>query len=291
MKILISGAAGYIGSNLMKKLIGKKHKLFCLYNNTKPCNINKQVELIKYDGTFNSINVINTKIDIIIHLATLFSFKTSNEIIDKMMQSNIVFGVHLLEFAKSKNIKKFINTSSYAQSIDNKSYSPQNFYTSTKQAFEDILKFYTESRILKNITLSLFDTYGPKDTRPKFINLVLDALSKNEVFNMSEDNRNMRYVYIDDVTDAFCAAIDLLDNDIIDKSETYSVYGNEEFTLKELVNVICKITESKLRINPGAYSHREREIMFATPRFDKLPNWDPKINIENGIKNIINENK
>ena len=128
MNILISGGTGYIGNNLIKKLSNKGHNITCLYNNTDPFVFGENINWVKYHGTLDSLFKIKIKTDLIVHLATLFSQKNSIELIDKMILSNILFGVHLLEYAKKHNIKYFINTSSYAQSIDNISYSPQNFY-------------------------------------------------------------------------------------------------------------------------------------------------------------------
>jgi nucleoside-diphosphate-sugar epimerase len=126
------------------------------------------------------------------------------------------------------------------------SINPQNFYSSTKQAFESILKYYTESGFIKNITISLSDTYGPGDNRPKFINLVIEALDKDVVFNMSPGNQEIRYIHVDDVIEAYLVAIDLLFKNKINKSETYSVSGIEPMTLNELVSLVSEVVGKKI---------------------------------------------
>lgn len=291
MNILVTGGTGYIGSNLIDRLLSEGHNVWAIYNDTIPKSINDNLRWVKYNGRYDSLLKIDGEIDIILHLATLFSPKHSIDLIDKMISANILLGIHLLEYARESKIENFINTSTYAQSIDDNSYNPQNFYTSTKQAFEDILKFYTESGFVKNITLSLYDTYGPNDNRPKFINLVINALDKNEIFNMSLGNQEIRYVYIDDVIEAYCLAIELLKSNKILKSETFSVCGNESFTLNELVKHINIILEKNLITNPGFYPYRDREIMECKPKFPKIPGWLPKVNLEEGVKQIIRNNE
>lgn len=291
MNLLVTGGTGYIGSKLICKLLAHGHKIWSIFNNSTPSVSDENLIWIKYDGQYESLLKINGKIDVIIHLATCFSPKHSLDKIDRMIVSNILFGTHLLEFAREFKIENFINTSTYAQSIDESSYNPQNFYTSTKQAFEDILKFYTESGYVKNITLSLYDTYGPDDNRPKFINLVINALIKGEVFNMSPGNQEIRYVYVDDVVEAYLFAISMLKSRKIIKSETYSVYGEECFTLLQLVSFINKILNRNLVINPGFYPYRDREIMLSRPKFPKIPGWTQKINLEEGIKLLIKNNE
>jgi nucleoside-diphosphate-sugar epimerase len=285
--ILITGGTGYIGSNLIDKLLSKEFRIFALYNNNKSEKINDNLHWIKYNGSFDSLTKITQKIDIILHLATLFSPKHSIDVIKNMINSNILLGVHLLEFAKENNIKSFINTSTYAQSIDGSAYNPQNFYTATKGAFESILKFYTESGVVNNITLSLYDTYGPNDTRPKFINLVLNNLNSAQIFNMSLGEQEIRYIYIDDVTEAYYLSIELLLSNKISKSQTFSICGKETFTLNELVRHVGNIYGKKIETNPGFYPYRDREIMRCNPKFPILPGWEPKTNIEQGIKQII----
>jgi CDP-paratose synthetase len=286
--LLITGGTGYIGKNLIIKLLNDGYKIYATYHNALPEIAHNNIVWIKYDGTINSLERIEIKIDIIIHLATNFSATHSINNVDSLIQSNILFGVHLLEFARINEINKFINTSTYAQTIDDSNYNPQNFYTSTKQAFEDILKYYTESGILKNITLSLSDTYGPNDKRPKFINLVLEAFDKQEIFNMSPGNQKINYVHIDDVINAFCLSIKILENNRIAKSEKFSVNSDETFTLNELIVHVSNILGKTICTNPGFYPYRQREIMNPIPQFQRVPMWKPKILLADGIRQIIN---
>ena len=251
MNIIITGGAGYIGSNLIEKLLSQNHKIVGLYNKTLPKLLHKNLNWVKYDGSFKSLSNINLNAQLIIHLATVFSHKTTEELIENMINANIRLGIHLLEFAKSNGVEFFINTTTYATSINNSSYSPQNFYSATKKAFEDILKYYSDSNVLKSLTLSLFDVYGPNDPRPKFINLLINTIGNNEIFNMSSGQQNIRYVYIDDVIEAYCMSIELLKSTDYIEAKTFSVYGNENLTLLELVEQFNKVTESKLKTNLG----------------------------------------
>lgn len=291
-KILLTGATGYIGSNLLKKLLKDTNfNIIALYNNSLPENIDNGVTWIKYTGEYSSLKDIDENIDIIIHLATYFTTAHSPENVSKIINANVLFGTHLLEFARQNNINKFINTSTFAQSIDNSTYNPQNFYTSTKQAFESILMYYTESGLINNITISLSDTYGPGDNRPKFINLLIEALGKDVVFNMSPGNQEVRYVHVNDVVDSYIVAIELLMENKINKSKTFSVSGIEPLTLNELVNLVSKVAGKKIETNPGFYPYREMEIMKCFPKFEILPDWKPSIKLSDGIKQIIQINE
>ena len=286
MLILLTGSTGYIGTHLKNKLIKVGHQLICTYRNPLSITEDPNIEWLHYDSKLSSLTIVNRNIDIIIHLATFFSSKNDSALIDNMIFSNILFGTHLLELAKIKGIENIITTSSYTQSIDNLNYNPQNIYSATKQAFDDILKFYTESLIVKNITLSLSDVYGPNDPRPKFINLVLQS-SEGHSFKMSRGEQKIRYVFIDDVVEAYLVAINMLQNNLVKRSKTFSVFGKKSYSLKKLVEKICDVTKRNIKTDLGFYPYRNREIMNCQPRFKTLPNWTPKINLEQGIKKIL----
>ncbi|MFG4004740.1 NAD-dependent epimerase/dehydratase family protein [Flavobacterium aquidurense] len=290
-RILITGGTGYIGSNLIDELLKKDFEVYALLNISNTNKLNDKLHFVKYDGTFESLLVIEVEIDIIVHLATVFVSNHSTQVVDSMFKTNILLGVHLLEFAKERGIKRFINTSTYAQSIDSSYYNPQNLYAATKQAFDDILKFYSETGTINSITLALYDTYGPRDNRPKFINLVIEAFKKDEIFNMSPGNQIIRYVYIDDVVNAFCMSIELLLSNSINKSITYNVYGDESFSLNEMITHLCEIFKIKLKTNPGFYKYRDREIMDCEPKYERIPNWIPNFNLEAGINQILLQNE
>lgn len=295
MNVLVTGGTGFIGSYLVNKLIKLGHIVFILNkSDVEKKNQDNRINWIDYDGTYESITngVENQKIDVVFHLATMFVAKHSPNMIPDLINANITLGVQLLEFMKNNEIKFFINTSTYAQSIDNELYNPQNLYSATKKAFEDILQYYINEKTIRSVTLTLYDTYGPKDTRPKFINLVIDAYEKNEVFNMSLGEQEICYVHVYDVIDAYLQAMELLIENKIAQNKTYNVYGNEVMNLNELVLKIGDILDKpSLKTNPGYYKYREREIMKFIPKFEKIPGWEPKYNLREGIESIIKESE
>ena len=84
-----------------------------------------------------------------------------------------MFGAHILEAMALTSVSYFINTGTYWQHYGGSStYSPSCFYAATKQSFQDILKYYTDSKLIKSITLKLFDTYGPNDSRAKIFTIL-----------------------------------------------------------------------------------------------------------------------
>ena len=292
LNILITGASGFIGRNLMEALSNEGANIYAIIH--KINNLSLTAKKIFYDGTYESISkpLENEKIDIVIHLATYFLSNHKSEHIEPLIDANIKFGAYLLEFVKQKGIKFLINTSTYAEYFDHKEYNPQNLYAATKFAFEALQKYYEQILETHFVTLELTDTYGPGDTRPKFVNLVLDAVQKKEVFNMSKGEQEICYLYIDDAVSAYISCINSLLNNQIAKNSKYSVYSNEVVTLNNLVDHIGEILNCKIETNKGFYPYRLREIMEFKPNYKKLPGWNNIYTLKDGILKIVsNEDK
>jgi len=289
MKILITGGAGFIARNLVRELLKRNYNIITIYRETIPKEFIGKVKMIQYKGNYNDLeeNLEGEQIDIVIHLATHFTSKHRANEIRELFESNILLGTHILEYMKEHKAKKFINTSTYATSIDGTDYNPQNLYSATKKAFEDILVFYVESEKMQTINLELSDTYGLGDTRPKFLNLLLDAIKENREFNMSPGEQEICYIHVRDVVNAYLRAIDMLVNEDIKKIENYSVYGDEVLTLNQLVNKVQDISGTKIQVNKGVYPYKEREIMKFKPKYPILPGWQPRVSLTQGILEVL----
>jgi len=285
--ILVTGASGFIGRNLINKLSATGAKLIAVIPASE--SVFLPAETITYDGSFESLTVpfSESKIDFIVHLATLFLNNHKPEQITPLIDSNVKFGTHLLELCRQLKIPFFINTSTYFVFSQHNGYNPQNLYAATKYSFEAIMKYYEEITSTVYVTLELTDTYGPGDSRPKFINLVLDAIMKNETLKMSPGEQEICYLYIDDAVDAFICCMSLMAEKVITRNEHFSVYSGETYKLKDLVTLVASYMKADLPVEAGFYPYRDREIMKFQPTFPSLPGWKSKISIREGL-DLIN---
>lgn len=286
--ILITGGTGYIGSNVLAQL-NSKYNFYSLVRNPSPAPFANHIKQIHYNGTYSSIqeSLKNIAIDSVLHMATLFKAQHKSEDIPDLMNANLTFGCQILEWMSKNNIKEIINIGTYAQSIDGINEKSQNLYTTTKSAFERFLDFYTESFDFKTINLYFYDTYGPKDTRPKLINLIINALSKNEKLGMSPGDQEICYLFINDVVEAIDHSLQMLSKVESQKIHKYSLYSSEIVTVKELVQIAESTLDKKLNSEFGFYPYRKNEIMKFKARYPILPNWNAKTKISDGIKQIL----
>jgi nucleoside-diphosphate-sugar epimerase len=293
MNILVTGATGFIGKNLCKALYNNHHVIALIRNNSNVKELPQKIEKFKYDSTDNEIEDFfkRKKIDGIIHLAAMvYSGHENWGKIGEIINSNIILGTKLLELSKLYNIKWFINTGTFWQHYNNEDYNPVNLYAATKQAFEDIAKYYTETSDLKFVTLKLYDTFGPNDTRPKIFNLWNKIAKTGEELKMSGGEQIIDISYIDNVIDAYERLIEILNNNEMDiNGKSFALKSKKRYTLKQLASLYEKVTGLKLNIKWGALPYREREIMVPWKIGEEIPDYEEKISIEKGLRRFINE--
>jgi nucleoside-diphosphate-sugar epimerase len=238
MKLLISGATGFIGKNLIKKLLSKKHKICAIVRpSTKTDAIDDRVNLYKHHGNIQELNdfMRREKFDGVIHLASLFLVQHESKDIQQLVESNLLFPTGLLESTVNSNTKWFINTGTFWQHYLNRDYSPVNLYAATKQAFQDIAQFYIESSEINFVTVELFATFGPSDTRSKVFNLWSKISKTGDQLDMSPGEQIIDINFIENIVDGYVKMINLVSTDSERKlsGKVFTIQSDKRVTLKK----------------------------------------------------------
>ncbi len=295
MKILVTGATGFIGQNLVKVLLDKNYEIHCIVRaDSNTSNISQKVTIFKYDENIGSlIDYFNEqKFDGVIHLASLFLASHTQDDISNLISSNVKFGVELLEASKQSNTKWFINTGTFWQNYENEDYNPVNLYAATKEAFESMAKYYAQTSNLIFTTIKLNDTFGANDTRNKVFNLWNKIAKSGEILEMSAGEQIIDISYIDDVISAYEVLITHLSSDQKKdfQNKEFVVTNNEKMSLKELSKVFEEATNTKLNIKWGVRPYREREVMISYNKGQTVPNWNQQYTLKQAIQKTIGEN-
>jgi len=183
--------------------------------------------------------------------------------------------------------RRLVNTGTSWQYDEQGTYRPVCLYAATKEAFEDIARFYAEANGIECVTLKLFDTYGPNDPRPKLFNLLSRAAGGQELLKMSPGEQLLDLVYIDDVVEAFVLASTMpLQGDGPIWGD-YAVSAGRRLTLKELVATYSRVTKKAINAEWGGRPYREREVMVPWSTGTILPGWRPRVSLEDGIRKIF----
>lgn len=285
MNILVTGATGFIGMNLLKAL-NKKYTVHALVRPSTDLSKVGTERLFVFDDNISELSsyLRANNISGIVHLASLYIAQHQSGQIKDLVLSNIYLGSAILEAAVDANIKWFLNTGTIWQNYipDSKEYCPVNLYAATKQAFIDMAKYYTEISALRFCTLKLCDTYGDNDPRPKILSLFKRIAETGETLDMSPGEQLIDLVYIDDVIKAFEVLMSILDNEEEIKNE-YILTSSNYLSLRELVVIYEKSTGIKLNISWGARGYRPREVMQPWRAGTVLPNWSVKMQLKDWL--------
>lgn len=296
--VLVTGATGFIGLHLTKRLVEDAWDVHVITRSSSNQrllkNVSDKIKIYEHDGTIdNMIEIVkSSNPSIVMHLASLgIAEHKPNEIHD-LIYSNIEFGVQLMEAMVLNGVDKLINTGTYWQHYNHEVYNPVCLYAATKQAFEDLIKYYIETSTLKVITLKLFDTYGPFDNRKKLFSLLRNASINHTPLQMSPGEQYLDLVYIDDVVDAYLISIQrIFKGKKISSHEHFFVSSGEKIQLKALVELYMNIIKKNINIIWGGRPYRKREVMEPFIKGNRLPGWKSKIGFKEGIEKMEELNK
>lgn len=291
--ICITGATGFIGSNLLKSL--QAHSGASITAIARSPESREKIKSLNVDcylddgDTDHLIKYFQErKFDTVIHLASLYLKDHHSHQIESLISSNVLFGSRLLEASVKSPVKWFINTGTFWQHFDNKAYSPVNLYAASKQAFEMIARYYQETSHLFFTTLYLNDTYGPGDTRKKILN-IWKAMKDTDKMDMSPGEQKINLLHIQDVVRGYLRLIDLAQNGKLseDASASYVLKSNEELTLKQLADLFEQIAQKKLNISWGGLPYKDREVMTIWNGGTPVAGWEPMVSLQEGLQEFI----
>ena len=301
-KTLVTGGAGFVGSHLCKKLIDGGNEVICLdnfYTGSKKNIVqlldNHNFELLRHDVTFP----LYIEVDEIYNLACPAS--PIHYQIDPVQttKTSVHGAINMLGLAK--RVKAKILQTSTSEVYGDPEIHPQNesywgnvnpigyrsCYDEGKRCAETLFFDYKRQHNLDVKVARLFNTYGPnmhENDGRVVSNFIVQALNGDPITVYGDGLQTRSFCYIDDLINALTG--------LMDKKPEFSGpvnLGNpNEFTIIELAKQIINITNSKSQIVYKALPYddptrRKPDITLAKREL----NWEPKINLEDGLKKTI----
>lgn len=288
-KALLTGATGYVGSHVARRLVASGWSVHTVCRTESASSllsgILDLVTVHRHDGSTEGMMGIMRDVspDVVFHLASLFLAQHRVEDVVPLVRSNVLFGSQLLEAMAQHGVHRLVNTGTSWQHYESRDYSPVNLYAATKQAFEDILRFYVDGTSLRAVSLKLFDSYGPGDPRPKLFTLLRRVAEQGDALEMSPGEQLIDLVYIDDIVDCFILAAERLLADQVTCHECYAVSSGAPVKLRELVDMYARVIGRPLPVKWGGRPYRPREVMVPWHTGSTLPGWQPQVGLAEGI--------
>lgn len=310
--VLISGAAGFIGSHLSEKLILKGYKVVGLDNlskgtkeNLKPVVGDKNFFFIKGDIKNANFKLDKLKIDVIVHLAAAKIPRYGDRL--TTLLTNTEGTKNVLEVAKQSGAKViFASTSDVYGKNTNLPFKETGdmvlgssevarwAYAVSKIFDEQLCFAYEEAYNVPFVIIRFFGVYGPKQHRSWYggpQSLFIDALIENKSVEIHGDGLQKRsFIYIDDAIDAIIKIIKSkrLDNQIINIGST------EEISIINLAKLIAKIMKKDIKIKKVPYQSftgkKYEDVRRRLPDITKIKKtlkWQPLISLKVGLIRTI----
>jgi UDP-glucuronate 4-epimerase len=314
MRALVTGAAGFIGSSLVDRLLSNGHEVVGLDSFTpyydiqiKKRNIsealkNPNFRLLEVDLSWSLDPNLLAGITHIYHQAGQPGVRASWDTgFSRYIECNITATQKLLELArKSNELVSFVAASS--SSVYG---SPQRFPTSeddlpcpvspygvTKLASENLCTLYGEEFGVPIASLRYFTVYGPRQRPDMAMNRIIDSVMFQREFKMNGSGDQIRdFTFVDDVIDALLQASNYVQNHS-DPKRVFNIGGGVQASLVEVVAIIENICGAKLNITflDKAKGDPARTSADCN-RARKLMGWEPKISLENGLDQMVSWQK
>lgn len=304
IKIMITGAGGFIFSNFLRSALYEKQPYhFIAVDKISSSiglnNIYSNKNITNYIADITDKHILGRiveleKPDIIIHAAALTSVDDAFVSPSEYTHNNVMGTQIVCEVAAKFKINRLIYISTdevYGQLIseidqswtEEAQLSPRNLYSATKASGEHIVRSYGNSHGLNYNIIRMSNNYGSRQTVNKFIPRAVKSLLKNEkikIYGQGQEIRDWLHT-----ADSYSGVMTVIEKGL--SGETYNIGANQEFSNIETAQLICKAMSKELSIEfvENRVSHDFR-YSVCSDKIKKL-GWSPKIRFKDGIQNTV----
>ena len=297
MKVLVTGGAGFIGSNLVDKLIDRGHLVVVIDNLSagKMENINEKAKFYAADmldtDRLNEIFSLEGP-EVVYHLAAQTMLRKSIDDPMSDAKTNILGTISVLEACRANDVKRIIYTSTGGARVGEPDYlpvdekhplRPSSPYGISKHSAEHYVEAYCGLYGLDYLIFCFGNVYGPRDPPEckRLVPFFMDMIQKNVVPKIFGDGTNTRdYIYVMDLAN-FMA-------DCIDKScptKLFHLANGKEISVNEVYEVLKNVTGFEKDAEKIAEIKGEvKKIVLDISLAQKELSWNPTTELDEGIK-------
>lgn len=307
-KVLITGAAGFIGSHLCERLLWAGADVRAMVHGNMrgsighlaaiPQDLRKGLEIVGgniRDGAF--VRDATVGVDTVFHLAAITSVVYSYSNPDETVITNVSGTLNVCNAARHENVRRLVHTSSagvygttagdtpISETHPVRAYNP---YTASKLAADNVVESFHLSYELPVTIVRIFNVYGPRIGRFLIIPTIILQLLKGSELKLGSLTPTRNFTYVDDIVDAYLL---MAEHDSV-VGEVVNFGSKRAVTIAELALLIAKLMQREVVISQDdkairpAKSEIERVLADVT-KANQLLGWRPAVELEDGLKKTI----
>jgi nucleoside-diphosphate-sugar epimerase len=281
MKIMVTGATGYVGRHVVKLLLSHGHSVASIERSPKrtPESVTSFVMSNEFESDLIKEAFGSFSPDLVIHLAAKWSTNSSSDSLDQYVNANVNLPKQVITEAISMGAR-FLNICSYWQLDNFISKKTGNPYVTTKNAFRS---FAEELRLLHKGRISnvyLFDNYGPHDSRGKVISTIVENAQNRMPTKLRSPNVELNLLHIEDVARGIADLVG-----VEELEPNYEVSNFFNITLAGCVKTIELAFNHNIDVTWLEDTTMQQKNESSHARLFPLPHgWKPRIDLIEGVR-------
>lgn len=290
MKILLTGATGFLGIKLLKYFFNRNYQV--IITKRMSTDLKSLVERFGEVESWSTEGVelddlfrVHSDLDAIVHAAT--DYGRDITIPTETFWANEAFPVKLLELAIQHRVKLFVNMDTFfnTQKIG---YDYLGAYTLSKRHFQEWGKHCGDAGQIRFVNLRLFHLYGSEDAHNKFVPSIVKRCLACEEIDLTDGEQKRDFVHIDDVV----AAVGKVMEAELHKGGGYQHYDvgtGTSIRVRDFVESVKRLCGSNAKTNFGALPNRKGEFQdsYADTEALRAIGWTPQIDVDTGISEVL----
>jgi nucleoside-diphosphate-sugar epimerase len=301
MRYLVTGASGFVGSNLVRRLVTAREEIHIIIrshsNLARLADIATQMTVhtadIRDRGEVSGV-VQKVRPDVVFHLANLGVYGGVHPILKDVIDVNLLGTANLVDACSGFDYRCFVNTGSSSEygtktspmsEVDR--CDPLNAYGVSKCASTMYARCAAVTGSRPIVNLRLFSPYGPFDDHRRLIPYVISRTVAGQELHLASSTSVRDFVYIEDVVDAYLACVNYPERVA---GEIVNVGSGSQSSVKDVVNTVLELTGSTSVVRWNKEGIRPGESPTWQANIDKihnLLNWSPRYSLRDGLKETI----
>jgi nucleoside-diphosphate-sugar epimerase len=295
-RAIITGATGFVGANLARRLLNEGHEVHLL---VRPEHTAWRIEEILNHVRLHLVDFQDQKAvdltlseirpDWIFHLAAHGAYSWQKDI-SQIFQTNLISTIHLVEASLRIGVESFIHAGSSSEygfkdhsSAETDWPEPNSHYACAKASATQYCRYSAQTHKANFTTLRLYSVFGPYEDADRLVPKLIENGMRGKLPSLVNPDTARDFVYIDDVCDAFIKAAQTIPETF---GAVYNVGTGIQTTLREAVEIVRRLLNIPVEPNWGTMPARQWDTSVWVANSQKIQTelgWTPQFNFESGF--------